>query len=102
MLQLRKDRPLARECRRKKKIAESNAVTSQAKSISEEEWDEEACCATIDPNLQSTSNVVENEVLAFHAEEINYENDWIVDSGCSNHMTGDKSKLQNTIEYKGS
>ncbi|KAA0035381.1 putative mitochondrial protein [Cucumis melo var. makuwa] len=64
--------------------------------------DAEACCATIDPNPQSTSNVVENEVLALHAEEVNYENDWIVDSGCSNHMTRDKRKLQNTIEYKGS
>lgn len=32
---------------------------------------------------------------------IDYENDWIVDSGCSNHMTGDKEKLQNTTEYKG-
>ncbi|TYK03493.1 putative mitochondrial protein [Cucumis melo var. makuwa] len=92
----------ARECRRKKKIAESNAVTSQTESISEEKWDAEACCATIDPNPQSTSNVVENEVLALHAEEVNYENDWIVDSGCSNHMTRDKRKLQNIIEYKGS
>lgn len=35
------------------------------------------------------------------SEQINYENDWIVDSGCSNHMTGDKQKLQNLTEYKG-
>ncbi|KAA0037350.1 Integrase, catalytic core [Cucumis melo var. makuwa] len=92
----------ARECRCKKKIAESNAVTSQAKSISEEEGDAETCCATTDPNPQWTSHVIENEVLTLHAEEVNYENDWIADSGCSKHMTGDKRKLQNTIEYKGS
>lgn len=35
-------------------------------------------------------------------EQIDYENDWIFDSGCSNHMTGDKEKLQNLTEYKGS
>ncbi|CAI0407574.1 unnamed protein product [Linum tenue] len=32
---------------------------------------------------------------------IDYENDWIVDSGCSNHMTGDEQKLLNVSEYKG-
>lgn len=33
---------------------------------------------------------------------IDYNNDWIVDSGCLNHMTGDKEKLQqNTVEYEG-
>ncbi|TYK19344.1 Integrase, catalytic core [Cucumis melo var. makuwa] len=92
----------AKECCRKKKIAESNAVTSQVESSSKEEWDVEACCATTDPNPQSTSNVMENEVLALHAEKVIYENDWIVGSGYFNHMTGDKRKLQNTIEYKGS
>uniref|UniRef100_A0A2N9H8C5 GAG-pre-integrase domain-containing protein n=1 Tax=Fagus sylvatica TaxID=28930 RepID=A0A2N9H8C5_FAGSY len=34
-------------------------------------------------------------------EQIDYKNDWIIDSGCSNHMTGDKHKLQNLSEYKG-
>ena len=34
-------------------------------------------------------------------EQVNYREDWIVDSGCSNHMTGDKEKLQNMSKYKG-
>ncbi|KAE8662552.1 hypothetical protein F3Y22_tig00113302pilonHSYRG00055 [Hibiscus syriacus] len=34
-------------------------------------------------------------------ERIDYKNDWIVDSSCSNHMTGDKQKLQNLSEYNG-
>ncbi|PON55811.1 LOW QUALITY PROTEIN: hypothetical protein TorRG33x02_298480 [Trema orientale] len=34
-------------------------------------------------------------------EQIDYDNDWIVDSGCSNYMTGDKEKLHNMTEYKG-
>lgn len=29
------------------------------------------------------------------------KNDWIVDSGCSNHMTGDMSKLMNITKYNG-
>nr|CAD1829789.1 unnamed protein product [Ananas comosus var. bracteatus] len=33
--------------------------------------------------------------------EVNYSTDWIIDSGCSNHMTSDKDKLLNTTEYKG-
>ncbi|KAH7847776.1 hypothetical protein Vadar_030135 [Vaccinium darrowii] len=32
---------------------------------------------------------------------INYNDDWIVDSRCSNHMTGDKKKLSNLSPYKG-
>lgn len=32
---------------------------------------------------------------------INYKNDWIIDSGCSNHMTSDDKKLQDMDEYKG-
>ncbi|KAH7845070.1 hypothetical protein Vadar_001218 [Vaccinium darrowii] len=32
---------------------------------------------------------------------INYNDDWIVDSGCSNHMTGDKKKLSNLSAHKG-
>nr|CAD1834390.1 unnamed protein product [Ananas comosus var. bracteatus] len=33
--------------------------------------------------------------------EVNYSTDWIINSGCSNHMTGDKDKLLSTTEYKG-
>ena len=34
-------------------------------------------------------------------KSINYQEDLIVDSGCSNHMIGDKNKLQSMNEYKG-
>lgn len=30
-----------------------------------------------------------------------YKNDWIIDSGCSNHMTGDDSKLLGMNKYIG-
>ena len=32
---------------------------------------------------------------------INYQDGWIVDSGCSNYMTGDMNKLQSMTQYKG-
>ena len=32
---------------------------------------------------------------------INYQNDWIVDSRCLNHMIGDMDKLQSMTEDKG-
>ncbi|XP_057463842.1 uncharacterized protein LOC130753687 [Actinidia eriantha] len=32
---------------------------------------------------------------------INYKDDWIVDSGCSSHMIGDKEKLSSLSAYKG-
>jgi hypothetical protein len=61
---------------------ENNAVTSKI----EDEWDVEALFVIEE----------EKDELAFTtiiSNQINYEKDWIVDSGCSNHMTGDKEKL---------
>ncbi|PHU03798.1 hypothetical protein BC332_29049 [Capsicum chinense] len=75
--------------RSKKKSVKGNVVTSN----SEEEWDAEAFFAAEEDELALT-------VIIF--SKINYENDWIVDSGCSNRMTGDKDKLKNLSKYKGS
>ncbi|KAG6470975.1 hypothetical protein ZIOFF_072064 [Zingiber officinale] len=58
---------------------------------SEDDWDAEALMATEEKDLALTTT----------PEQIDYKNDWIVDSGCSNHMTGDKKKLQNLSQYKG-
>ncbi|KAH0720363.1 hypothetical protein KY285_005165 [Solanum tuberosum] len=68
-------------CWFKKRTIESNAAaTSGPKENSKDDWDVEAFFA------------VEQEELALT----------IVDSGTSNHMTGDKKKLQNLSKYKGS
>ncbi|PON76811.1 hypothetical protein PanWU01x14_031310 [Parasponia andersonii] len=57
----------------------SNAATSKDERKSDDEWDVEA------------SFVVKEEELALTVpEQIDYDNDWIVNSGCSNHMTGYK------------
>ncbi|KAF2283864.1 hypothetical protein GH714_016626 [Hevea brasiliensis] len=60
---------------------------------SEEEWDAEALFAAEEDEIALT---------AIASNLIDYEKDWIVDLGCSNHMTGDREKLQNLSEYKGS
>ena len=33
---------------------------------------------------------------------INFDHDWIFDSGCSNHLTGSKDSLDSVHEYSGS
>ncbi|KAJ0082162.1 hypothetical protein Patl1_09783 [Pistacia atlantica] len=83
---------MAKDCWTKKKHVESNTATSNPKGNNEKNWDTKALFA------------MEKEELAFTVTipgRIDYENDWIVDSGCSNHMTGDRQKLQNLSEYKG-
>ena len=55
------------------------------------------------------------QALATHSEEVvhartataeekrsNRFDDWIVDSGCTNHLTGEKERLKNPIKYQGS
>ncbi|KAE8660144.1 hypothetical protein F3Y22_tig00116958pilonHSYRG00159 [Hibiscus syriacus] len=87
-----------------KKTVESNIATSCSKENSEDGWDAEVLFATEEEELTLTVTT---------PERIDYKNDWIVDSGCSNHMTGDidsgcsnhmtgdKQKLQNLSEYNG-
>ena len=72
---------MAKDCWTKKKHVESNAATSSSKENSEDGWDAEALFATKEEELALTVTT---------QERIDYKNDWIVDSGCSNHMTGDK------------
>ncbi|KAK8367049.1 hypothetical protein V6Z12_A02G159300 [Gossypium hirsutum] len=83
---------MAKDCWSKKKVVESNAMTSKEDVQSDDEWDAEA------------SFTVEEEDLGLAMttfQKIDYKNDWIVDIGCSNHMIGDQEKLQDVAAYKG-
>ncbi|KAK4433007.1 Copia protein [Sesamum alatum] len=80
---------MVKDCWSKKNVVESNAATSKT----EDEWDIEASFAADEDKLA---------LAATTSNQINYENDWIVDSGCSNHMTGDKGTLKNVSKYTGS
>ncbi|KAK4434384.1 hypothetical protein Salat_0601200 [Sesamum alatum] len=73
---------MMKDCWLKKSVVESNAATLKIK----DEWDFEASF-TADEDDLALATITSNQ--------INYENDWIVDSGCSNYMT-DNSKLSTT------
>ncbi|XXG49381.1 hypothetical protein AAC387_Pa02g3583 [Persea americana] len=106
----------ARDCKLPKKTREGNVVTTTShQSESEEEWACQASMAIIkdikllssdiasgSTPISSKDDCEETTLIAnSNLEVINYNRDWIVDSGCSNHMTGDKSKFSSLVEYKG-
>ena len=75
---------MAKDCWSKKKHVESNVATSSSKENKEDDWDAVSFFAKEEEELALTATTL---------ERIDYENDWIVDSGCSNHMMGDRGKL---------
>ncbi|KAE8727767.1 tir-nbs resistance protein [Hibiscus syriacus] len=83
---------MAKDCWTKKNHDESSTATPRSKENSEDDWDAEVLFATEEKELALT---------VITPERIDYKDDWIVDSGCSNHIMGDKQKLQNLSEYKG-
>ena len=106
----------ARECW--SKSVEGNAATSvEPESRSKKEWDFQASYAVEESSLKCELDVEEQSFdmmvvstcntepieIAFattNDKMINYKDDWIIDSSCSNHMTGDKEKLVSMSEYK--
>jgi hypothetical protein len=50
---------------------------------------------------QLKSRKEEDQALVLVSDKlINYKNDWIVDSGCSNRMIGDKEKFYSMEKYR--
>ena len=95
----------ARDCWAKKE--EGNAVTLKTEE-DEEEWDAQASFVVEEPQWEKSVEIVttcidkpvEETKLATMSETINYNDDWIVDSSCSNHMTGDKGKFLSMFNEK--
>ncbi|KAF7817945.1 Retrovirus-related Pol polyprotein from transposon TNT 1-94 [Senna tora] len=92
----------ARECWRPKRT-EGNAVTYAQQNSKEEELNfrpskgsEEIAASCIEEKED------EMALVSMNNNSVNYKEDWIIDSGCSNHMTGDRGKLSAVEEYKGS
>jgi len=77
------------------------ATTTQEKEeayISEEEWDVEA---GFSQEIEEDKLEEDMEAAAFAAiadPVVNYKEDWIIDSGCSNHMTNDDKKLEDMTD----
>ncbi|CAI0628248.1 unnamed protein product [Linum tenue] len=78
---------------------EGNAVTSREEHQSEEEWDLEAMVASAEVVEEESRS--EEQALTVQSQGMNYNKNWIFDSGCSDHMTGDKENLNVTTKYKG-
>ncbi|KAL3537350.1 hypothetical protein ACH5RR_000716 [Cinchona calisaya] len=85
------------------KPVESNAATSSQKvNEPNEDWDVQVSFAVEECIFCCTTDQKDELALTtVNINPINYNVDWIIDSGCSNHMTGDKRKLPNLKEYKG-
>ena len=83
---------MKKDCWSKKKHVESNVATSSSKENEEDDWDVVSFFTKEEEELALTATT---------PERIDYENGLIVVSGGSNHMTGDRGKLQNLSEYKG-
>jgi hypothetical protein len=97
----------ARDCRFPRRHFEGNVATTIKEEKkeeccnSEEEWDIEA---GVSQEVEENELEEDMEAPAFAATvdpKINYKEDWIIDSGCSNHMTNDDKKLEDMTDYKG-
>ncbi|KAJ4971777.1 hypothetical protein NE237_004876 [Protea cynaroides] len=116
----------ARECRSPKKVEEGNSVVSNtliSNDDSEDEWgafistieDHPIGCRTEDQEweefilpehkVNAALISVDEEATIGLAEarqkKTTYSKEWIIDSGCSNHMTGDERKFVSKDDYKG-
>jgi hypothetical protein len=70
---------------------------------SEDDWVVEAVCtiATTEEEEERDEKSKVTLTMVNKLERMNYESDWIIDSGCSNHMTDDIKKLDGLEKYKG-
>ncbi|KAL3516967.1 hypothetical protein ACH5RR_023869 [Cinchona calisaya] len=86
------------------KSAKSNAATSFYRvNEPDEDWDVQVSFAVEECAFCCTTDQKDGLALTtINTNPINYNVDWIIDSGCSNHMIGDKRKLTNLTEYKES
>ncbi|GKV08051.1 hypothetical protein SLEP1_g19738 [Rubroshorea leprosula] len=90
----------ARDCKYKKGSVQGNVATSRdEENHSEEEWDMQASCATVEIEVEVEANQV--VLSTSNQSRVDYSKNWIIDSGAASHMTGDEEKLLNLSEYKG-
>jgi hypothetical protein len=93
---------MARDCRSKRSDQGNSAIVKE-----EEEWDVQALAAHCVDEIKERKDEIEGKedsalAVATADRSGNRLKDWIVDSGCSNHLTGDKERLTNPVKYNGS
>ncbi|GKV15085.1 hypothetical protein SLEP1_g25886 [Rubroshorea leprosula] len=82
--------------RYKKGLVQGNVASSKEEgNHSEEEWDMQASCATMEIEAEIEANQV--ALLASNRSRVDYSKNWIIDSGATSHMTGDEDKVKNVF-----
>lgn len=87
-----------------KKIEGNVATSSKNEDAGEEDWNFDTSFFVEEKDIADARGKGPTEEHALNAvceQSVDYKNDWIVDSGCSNHMTGDESKLSSITKYIG-
>ncbi|KAL3533857.1 hypothetical protein ACH5RR_007378 [Cinchona calisaya] len=80
----------------------SMTIASNVVNEPDEDWDVQVSFTVEECAFCCTTNQKDELALTrVNTNHINYNVDWIIDSECSNHMTGDKRKLTNLTESKG-
>lgn len=90
---------MAKECR---KPQEEGNVATEARN--EEAWDDAALMAQVVNESEAQglkAQAHEKALVTTAGNDTNKLEDWIVDSGCSHHMTGEKRRLNNPTKYSG-
>ncbi|PKI78925.1 hypothetical protein CRG98_000698 [Punica granatum] len=86
------------------KVTEGNAAT---KALEDNKyWDGGEMKSSQGKEVIAATSIVAKETARLAlavsmSTEVDYSDDWIIDSRCSNHMTGDKKKLRSTQAYRG-
>lgn len=60
----------------------------------------ESITSNFNESIPSFIAKVEEDKVMVNDETINFNNNWIIDFECSNHMIGDKEKLSSMAKYK--
>lgn len=89
-----------------KKFCRSRFVEGNASISQENSGDWETCLSIETTNLkdfvqESALTSIDGSTLEEGLARINYSKDWIIDSGCSHHLTGDESLFSKQKEYTG-
>ncbi|XP_077233389.1 uncharacterized protein LOC143875667 [Tasmannia lanceolata] len=115
---------IRRNCRARSETDDGNSIIKSKDKDDDDddgEWDMQASFAC-DLAVEETAmefdfageiyfalNVAESPIVKSHVCAINssgkktidYENDWLIDSGCSHHMTGNQNKFMRLRKYDG-
>ena len=79
-------------CRVKMQESEANAV-HESKSSSNPIWEHYLTIEVLDQPTNVTATVHQDDVFTDAHAFIDYNEEWIVDSGCSHHATGNETLL---------